>query len=80
MALDKELVSLLRCPRPGCSTPLLYFAGGDAMPGFGPGFLLCPESRLKFPIDALDIPVLLLDEAREVSEAEAASLVASIRG
>jgi uncharacterized protein YbaR (Trm112 family) len=75
MALDPELVALLCCPREGCSAPLLYFADGEAMPGFGPGFLLCPASRLKFPIDPLDIPVLLLDEAVEIGEAEAAELV-----
>lgn len=74
MALDRELLSLLRCPRSGGT--LLYFETEDGLPGFGPGFLFCPESRLKYPIDELDIPVMLIEEAVAVDEAEAEALVA----
>jgi uncharacterized protein YbaR (Trm112 family) len=38
-------------------------------------FLFCPESRLKYRIED-DIPVMLIEEAERVSEAEAAALLA----
>jgi uncharacterized protein YbaR (Trm112 family) len=71
--LADELIAMLRCPESGAK--LLYFPDRKGLPGFGRGFLLCPESRLKYPIDELDYPVLLRDEAVEVSDEELARLL-----
>lgn len=78
MALDPELVAMLCCPV--ARAPLLYFADVEGLPGYGPGFLFCPESRLKYPVDPLDFPVLLAEEAVEVDEDEARELVARAAG
>jgi len=64
MALARELLDVLVCPR--SKQPLVYFEADGA--------LFCPASRLKYRIDQ-GVPVLLVDEATEVSEAEAAQLV-----
>jgi uncharacterized protein YbaR (Trm112 family) len=64
MALPRELLDILVCPK--SKQPLLYFEAGE--------FLFCPASRLKYRIDQ-GVPVLLVDEATEVSEAESAQLV-----
>jgi uncharacterized protein YbaR (Trm112 family) len=65
MALDPLLLEILVCPE--SKKPLLYFEAE--------GFLFCPESRLKYRIED-DIPVMLIEEAERVSEAEASNLVA----
>ena len=70
--LADELVAMLRCPESGAE--LIYVPDGDGLPGFGPGFLYCRESRLKYPIDELDFPVLLREEAVAVSDEEAERL------
>lgn len=72
--LAAELIAVLRCPESGGE--LVYFPDADGLPGFGPGFLLCPQSRLKYPIDELDFPVLLIEEAVRVDESELAALTA----
>ena len=59
MALAKDLLDVLVCPK--SKQPLVYFAHE--------AFLLCPASRLKYRIDD-GVPVLLVDEAVEVSAAE----------
>jgi uncharacterized protein YbaR (Trm112 family) len=64
MALARELLDVLVCPK--SKQPLLYFEA-DA-------YLYCPASRLKYRIDQ-GVPVLLVDEATAVSEAESAQLV-----
>ena len=64
MPLARELLDILVCPR--SKQPLLYF---DA-----DGFLFSPTSRLKYRIDQ-GVPVLLVDEAVELSQAEADQLV-----
>lgn len=70
--LAAELIAILRCPESGGE--LVYFPDGEGLPGFGPGFLLCPESRLKYPIDELDFPVLLVEEAVRIDADEVAAL------
>jgi uncharacterized protein YbaR (Trm112 family) len=55
---------VLVCPK--SKQPLLYFAAD--------GFLLCPASRLQYRIED-GVPVLLIEEARELAEADVAVLV-----
>ena len=64
MALDPELLEILRCPR--SRAPLIYFESE--------GFLFCPESRLRYPVED-DVPVMLVDEAEEVDEATGRALL-----
>ena len=64
MALDPELLEILVCPE--SKKPLLYFESE--------GFLLCPESRLKYPIED-DIPVMLVEDAERLEPAEVEALV-----
>ncbi|MEU8900106.1 Trm112 family protein [Nocardia sp. NPDC048505] len=60
-ALDATLLSLLACPQD--KGPLLLVrAGGDSL-------LYNPRLRRAYPIDN-GIPVLLIDEARDVTDAE----------
>ena len=59
MPLARELLDVLVCPK--SKQPLVYFEAE--------GFLLCPTSRLQYRIDD-GVPVLLVDEATEVSQVE----------
>jgi uncharacterized protein YbaR (Trm112 family) len=59
MPLPRELLEMLVCPK--SKQPLVYFEAES--------FLLCPASRLRYRIDA-GVPVLLVDEATEVTAAE----------
>jgi uncharacterized protein YbaR (Trm112 family) len=59
MALDPRLLEILACPDD--KGPLYYFAA-DA-------FLFCPRCRRRYEIHD-DIPVMLVEEARVLSEAE----------
>ena len=59
MALAKQLLDVLVCPK--SKQPLVYFERE--------AFFLCPASRLKYRIDE-GVPVLLADEAVEVSVGE----------
>ncbi len=63
MPLARELLEVLVDPT--SKQPLLYFESES--------FLFCPSSRRKYRIEN-GVPVLLADEATEVSEAEAAQL------
>lgn len=65
MALDPLLLDILVCPE--SKQPLLYFESEN--------FLFCPHSRLKYRIEN-DIPVMLIEEAERLDEAEAAKLTA----
>jgi len=69
MALDPLLLEILVCPE--SKKPLLYFEKE--------GFLFCPDSRLKYRIED-DIPVMLVEEAERLDEADAAVLVARAKG
>ena len=64
MAIEAQLLEILVCPE--SKKPLVYFESE--------GFLFCPESRLKYRIED-DIPVMLVEDAERVSEAEAAELM-----
>jgi uncharacterized protein YbaR (Trm112 family) len=59
VALDPKLLEILACPKD--RGPLLYFADEDA--------LYNPRLRLRYRITD-DIPVMLIDEAETVDDAE----------
>lgn len=63
MALDPKLLEILACPKD--KGPLLYFADEDT--------LYNPRLRMRYRITD-DIPVMLIDEAEVVDDAEAARL------
>jgi uncharacterized protein YbaR (Trm112 family) len=52
MALDKELLEILACPK--CKGDLVYKEEEQV--------LECPACRLRYPIKD-DIPIMLIDEA-----------------
>ena len=62
--LPAALTEVLVCPK--SKQPLIYFAAE--------GFLVCPASRLQYRIEG-DVPVLLIEEARELAAADVAALV-----
>ena len=62
--LPSALVEILVCPR--SKQPLIYFPRGEADRDEADAFLLCPASRLRYPIQD-GVPVMLVDEAIEVS-------------
>jgi len=66
--LAPELLAVLVCPK--SKQPLIYFADE--------GFLLCPASRLRYRIDD-GVPVLLVEEATELSSSEVDRLVRSAK-
>jgi uncharacterized protein YbaR (Trm112 family) len=61
--VDKKLLDILVCPL--CKGPLLYRKGEQE--------LICKADRLAYPIRD-DIPVMLEEEARELSLEEVESL------
>lgn len=65
MALDPRLVEILACPED--KGPLLYFADEDA--------LYNPRLKRRYAVRG-DIPVMLVDEAEAVPDAEHERLVA----
>ena len=67
--LPRELTEILVCPK--SKEPLLYFPEGED--GRSAGFLFAPSSRLRYRIDQ-GVPVLLVDEATELSAADAERL------
>jgi uncharacterized protein len=73
MAPSRELLDILVCPE--TREPLLYFPEGDPRDGGDP-FLFCPASRLVYRIDD-GIPVMLVEEAARVEEADAKRLAAA---
>ena len=62
--IDKKLLEILACPI--CKSPLIYDKAKQE--------LICKPDRLAFPIRD-DIPVMLEDEAREVSHEEIEVLI-----
>ena len=88
MALSQDLLAILRCSE--SKKELIYFPRGthsagdvsDAAAGEqgdDAPFLFCPASRLRYPIAENDLPVMLVEEATRVDDAEAARLVAAAR-
>ena len=69
MALEAALLEILACPED--KGPLYYLADEDA--------LYNPRLRRVYDVRD-DIPVMLIDEARELDEAEAARLQSRIDG
>jgi uncharacterized protein len=65
MVLDPKLLEILACPKD--RGPLLYFADEES--------LYNPRLRLRYRITD-NIPVMLIDEAETVDDAEAARLLA----
>jgi uncharacterized protein YbaR (Trm112 family) len=65
MALDTQLLEILACPED--KGPLLYFADEDA--------LYNPRLKRRYSIRE-DIPIMLIDEATTVDDAEHARLEA----
>jgi uncharacterized protein YbaR (Trm112 family) len=65
MALDPQLLDILACPED--KGPLLYFESEDA--------LYNPRLKRKYAIKD-DIPIMLIDEAETVDDAEDARLTA----
>ena len=63
--LAKALTDVLVCPK--TKAPLIDFSDE--------GFLLCPSARLAYRIEE-GVPVLLVEEARELTQAEVDRLVA----
>ncbi len=57
--MDKKLLDILACPL--CKSPLIYQQSAQE--------LICKADGLAFPIRD-DIPVMLQDEARELSQDE----------
>jgi len=53
VAIDKELLDILACPK--CKSPVVLNRAGDA--------LLCQSCRLLYEIED-DIPIMLIDEAK----------------
>lgn len=76
MRLEDDLLSLLACPV--SKQPLVYFPTGEA--AHPRAFLFSPAAKLIFPIDVLTgLPVLLTDEATQVSDADVIRLTESGR-
>ncbi|MBM3674084.1 MAG: Trm112 family protein [Actinobacteria bacterium] len=65
MALDSQLLEILACPED--KGPLLYFADEDS--------LYNPRLKRRYVVRD-DIPIMLVDEAETVSDAEHARLLA----
>ena len=57
MALSKELLDILVCPK--CKGDIILLDDNSG--------LICPACRLKYPIRD-DIPVMLVDEAEDLGE------------
>ena len=74
--LADALVEVLVCPK--SKQPLIYFPRGEADRDEADGFLLCPSSRLRYPIQE-GVPVMLVDEATVVDAATVDTLVARAR-
>jgi uncharacterized protein len=61
--IDKKLLDILACPL--CKSPLIYKKAEQE--------LICRADRMAFPIRD-DIPVMLEDEARQLTSEEADAL------
>jgi uncharacterized protein YbaR (Trm112 family) len=73
--LPTDLVAVLACPK--SKQPLIYFPRGESNQGDA-GFLVCPASRLRYRVDA-GVPVMLVDEAEELTQAAVTALISRAR-
>jgi uncharacterized protein YbaR (Trm112 family) len=74
--LPDDVVEIMICPL--CRQPLIYFPRGEADRDEADGFLLCAASRMRYPIQD-GVPVLLVEEAIEVSPPALEALLARAR-
>jgi uncharacterized protein YbaR (Trm112 family) len=74
--LPDELVAIMVCPQ--SRQPVVYFPRGEADRDEADGFLFCPASRLRYPIQD-GVPVMLVEEATEVSSGTATALLTRAR-
>jgi uncharacterized protein YbaR (Trm112 family) len=74
--LADALLEVLVCPK--SKQPLIYFPRGEADRDEADGFLLCPASRLRYPIKD-GVPVMLVEEATPVDAPAVEALVARAR-
>ena len=74
--LPDVLLEILVCPKSG--QPLVYFPRGEADRDEADAFLLCPVSRLRYPIQD-GVPVMLVDEASDVAAPAVEALLARAR-
>ena len=70
--LAEALLEVLVCPK--SKQPLIYFPRGEADREEAEAFLLCPASRLRYPIRD-GVPVMLVDEATSLDQAAVDGLV-----
>ena len=74
--LADALLDVLVCPK--SKQPLIYFPRGEDDRDEAEAFLLCPASRLRYPIRD-GVPVMLVDEATPVEATRVDALVARAR-
>lgn len=74
--LADALLEILVCPK--SKQPLIYFPRGERDRDEADGFLLCPASRLRYPIQG-GVPVMLIDEATPVDAEALAALITRAR-
>jgi uncharacterized protein YbaR (Trm112 family) len=74
--LPNDLVEVLVCPK--SKQPLIYFPRGEADRDEADAFLLCPASRLRYPIHD-GVPVMLVEEAIDVPAQAVETLLARAR-
>ena len=70
MPIDAEFLSMLVCVE--AKKPLVYVPAQDDEPEA----LFCPDSNLRYAFDEGGFPVMLIDDAVRVDDAEAARLMA----
>ena len=76
MPLTADLLNVLACPK--SRQGLIYFPRGEGDRDETEAFLVCPASRLRYRIDG-GVPVMLVEEAEELTETRLATLVERAR-
>jgi uncharacterized protein len=74
--LPNALLEVLVCPK--SKQVLVYFPRGEADRDEADAFLLCPASRLRYPVQD-GVPVMLMDEATEITGPAVEALLARAR-
>jgi len=74
--LPDAIVDLLVCPR--SKQPLVYFPRGEDDRDEAEAFLLCPASRLRYPVED-GVAVLLVEEAIDVTPTAVEALLVRAR-
>lgn len=74
--LAEALLEVLVCPK--SKQPLIYFPRGEGDRDEADAFLLCPASRLRYPIKD-GVPVMLVEEATAVEPGAVEALIARAR-